>query len=66
MLTMLEIIGLQTSKDTDKAEGLRLLTAMAIKGRQYKELLCESFGALGRVLEVGSDLSFHREDICMY
>lgn len=44
MLTLLEIISLKTAKDRDKAEGLRLLTAIAAKGRQYKELLCESFG----------------------
>lgn len=44
MLTLLEVISLRTAKDRDKAEGLRLLTAIAIKGRQYKELLCESFG----------------------
>ena len=44
MLTLLEIISLRTSKDKDVAEGLRLLTSIADKGRQYKELLCESFG----------------------
>lgn len=44
MLTLLEIISLQTSKERDKAESLRLLTSIASKGRQFKELLCESFG----------------------
>jgi hypothetical protein len=44
MLTLLEVISLRTTKERDKAEGLRVLTAIAVKGRQYKELLCESFG----------------------
>lgn len=46
MLTLLEVISLKTTKDRDKAEGLRVLTSIAVKGRQYKELLCESFGEL--------------------
>ena len=45
MLTLLEIISLQTAKEEDKAEALCLLTSIANKGRQFKELLCESFGA---------------------
>ena len=44
MLTVLEVISLRTAKSRDKAEGLRLLTSIVTKGRQYKELLCESFG----------------------
>ena len=44
MLTVLEVVGLKSAKDTDKAEALRLLTIVANKGRQYKELICESYG----------------------
>ena len=44
MLTVLEIVGLRTAKDSAKTEAIKLLTAIANKGRQYKELLCESFG----------------------
>ena len=44
MLTVLEVVGLKSAKDTDKAEALRLLTIIAHKGRQYKELMCESYG----------------------
>ena len=44
MLTVLEVVGLKSAKDTDKAEALRLLTIVTNKGRQYKELICESYG----------------------
>lgn len=44
MLTVLEVVGLKSAKDGDKAEALRLLTVVANKGRQYKELICESYG----------------------
>ena len=44
MLTVLEVVGLKSAKDTDKAEALRLLTIITNKGRQYKELVCESYG----------------------
>ena len=44
MLTVLEIVGLKSSREEDKAEALKLLTVLANKGRQCKELLCESFG----------------------
>ena len=55
MLTVLEIVGLKSAKDSDKAEAIRLLTTIAHKGRQYKELMCESYGVLLVVqLSVGS------------
>jgi len=44
MLTVLEIVGLKSAKEEDKAMALQLLTTIASKGRQYKELLCESYG----------------------
>ena len=44
MLTVLEVVGLKSAKDNDKMEALRLLTIIANKGRQYKELICESYG----------------------
>ena len=48
ILTLLEIIALRTCKDADKTEGVRLLTAIVILGRQYKEMVCESFGKSDR------------------
>lgn len=44
MLTVLEVVGLKSAKDGDKAEALSLLSITANKGRQYKELICESYG----------------------
>ena len=44
MLTVLEVVGLRGGSDADKKEALTLLTSIANKGRQYKELLCESYG----------------------
>ena len=46
MLTVLEIVGLKSAREEDKAVALQLLTTIASKGRQYKELLCESYGEL--------------------
>ena len=43
-LTVMEVIGQRGGKEGGKAEGLRLLSAIAGRGRQYKELLCESYG----------------------
>ena len=40
----MEVIGMRGGKEGAKAEGLRLLSSIASRGRQYKELLCESFG----------------------
>jgi hypothetical protein len=44
ILTLLEIINLKSCHEDDKAEGLRLLGFIATKGRQYKEMICESYG----------------------
>ncbi len=44
MLTVLEVVGLRTATEEAKTEAIRLLASTANKGRQYKELLCESFG----------------------
>jgi len=44
VLTILEILGLKEAKEEDKIEGLKLLASIAITGRKYKELICESFG----------------------
>jgi len=44
MLTVLEIVGLMSAKEEDKVIALQLLITIASKGRQYKELLCESYG----------------------
>ena len=44
ILTLLEIIGLKQSKELDKSDALKLLIVIASAGRQYKELICESYG----------------------
>ena len=44
VLTLLEIASLKSCNEVDKAESLRLLTLIAGKGRQYKEIICESYG----------------------
>jgi len=49
MLTVLEIVGLRSIKEEDKAMALQLLTTIACRGRQYKELLCESYGEIAGV-----------------
>ena len=46
VLTLLEIISLKSCLETDKSEAQRLLTLVANKGRQYKEMICESYGEL--------------------
>ena len=43
-LTVLEVVGVRGGREESKAEGLRLLAVVAGRGRQFKELLCESFG----------------------
>jgi hypothetical protein len=43
-LTVVEILGVKQAREADKAEALRLLTCIASAGRQYKELICESYG----------------------
>ena len=41
----MEVIGLQRGvRESAKCEGLKLLSSIADRGRQFKELLCESFG----------------------
>ena len=49
ILTLLEIVGLRTCGDVDKAEALRLLVTISDKGRQYKEMICESYGKLEEI-----------------
>lgn len=44
VLTLLEIVSLKSCDEGHKAEALRLLTLIARKGRQYKEIICESYG----------------------
>lgn len=44
VLTLLEIVSLKSCDERHKAEALRLLTLVARKGRQYKEIICESYG----------------------
>lgn len=44
ILTLLEIVGLKQSKETDKNDALKILITIASSGRQYKELICESYG----------------------
>ncbi|XP_045440709.1 armadillo-like helical domain containing protein 1 [Pipistrellus kuhlii] len=44
VLTLLEILGLENIKETDKKESIKLLQVIANCGRKYKELICESYG----------------------
>jgi hypothetical protein len=44
VLTVVEILGVKQAREADKAEALKLLTCVASAGRQYKELICESYG----------------------
>lgn len=44
ILTLLEIINLRSCTEDNKGEALRLLASIATKGRQYKEMICESYG----------------------
>ena len=44
VLTVVEVIGLQRGREGAKAEALQLLSSIATRGRQFKELLCESYG----------------------
>ncbi|XP_071952021.1 armadillo-like helical domain containing protein 1 [Antedon mediterranea] len=46
VLTSLEILGLKDGKDEDKAQSLQLLMGIASVGRNYKELICESYGTM--------------------
>lgn len=42
-LTVLEILSLPQVSQTDKTAALRLLTHVAMGGRKFKEMLCESY-----------------------
>ena len=44
MLTVLEVVAMKSAKEEYKEEALLLLATIANKGRQYKEVLCESYG----------------------
>ncbi|XP_008585200.1 PREDICTED: uncharacterized protein C1orf228 homolog [Galeopterus variegatus] len=44
VLTLLEILGLEKTKEEDKKEAIKLLQVIANSGRKYKELICESYG----------------------
>jgi len=44
VLTVVEILNLKQGRETDKAEALKLLLYVAAAGRQYKEIICESYG----------------------
>ncbi|XP_062963258.1 armadillo-like helical domain containing protein 1 [Cynocephalus volans] len=44
VLTLLEILGLEKTKEEDKKEAVKLLQVIANSGRKYKELICESYG----------------------
>ncbi|XP_075472303.1 armadillo-like helical domain containing protein 1 isoform X3 [Ascaphus truei] len=43
ILTLLEILGLKHLKEEHKKESLKLLQILANAGRNYKELICESY-----------------------
>eukprot|EP00731_Ephydatia_muelleri_P017623 Em0010g721a len=44
LLTVLEIVHLKSAKDKHQLEAMKLLALIVCKGRQYKELFCESHG----------------------
>ena len=44
ILILLEIVNLKSCEEADKAEALHLLTQISLKGRQYKEMICERYG----------------------
>ena len=43
---MLEIVRHKSAKDKHQLEAIKLLALVICKGRQYKELFCESHGKL--------------------
>ena len=49
-LTVMEVVAMPEGKEEDKADALRLLLHISSRGRQYKELLCESFGEFSQSL----------------
>ena len=46
VLTLLEILGQNQTKEEDRKEALSLLQIISNAGRKYKELICESHGRL--------------------
>uniref|UniRef100_F7DY43 Armadillo like helical domain containing 1 n=1 Tax=Ornithorhynchus anatinus TaxID=9258 RepID=F7DY43_ORNAN len=44
VLTLLEILGLETLQEEDRKEAIKLLQLIANAGRKFKELICESYG----------------------
>ena len=44
ILILLEIVNLKWCEEADKAEALCLLTKISLKGRQYKDMICERYG----------------------
>ena len=44
ILILLEIVNLKSCEEADKVEALRLLTQISLKGRQYKDMICERYG----------------------
>ena len=43
ILILLEIVNLKSCEEVDKAEALHLLTQISLKGRQYKDMICERY-----------------------
>ena len=67
ILTLLEIVNLKSCEEADKAEALRLLTQISLKGRQYKEMICESYGKREREREGGREGDLQDNGMmCMY
>lgn len=54
VLTVVEILGVKQSKEADKAEAVQLLVCIAGAGRQYKELICESYGSFTALTSLNS------------
>ena len=44
ILILLEIVNLKSCEEADKDEALCLLTQISLKERQYKYMICESYG----------------------
>ncbi|XP_010903289.2 armadillo-like helical domain containing protein 1 [Esox lucius] len=44
VLTLLEILGQKQTQEEDKTRALQLLQVISNAGREYKELICESYG----------------------
>ena len=43
ILILLEIVNLKSCEEADKVEALHLLTQISLKGRQYKDMICERY-----------------------